>query len=507
MGVPINAPNSEYLLRTAGIDTPATGITPLHWYSGAMEAVPKGITGAVAAMGRAVNVAAQTRGKFGGGSIGSAAGFAPMAAGADPLGSNLYQGVEPDEFDKALTSLHEWSKLDPRATGFAPQIVSSTTRGLTILFMGSMLGGPIGGASLLGGVEGYNDYRDTRAAGVDEGTALAKAGLTAVTAGLGALVPLKVSGKTAMSLMGLGMQAEVAGNTALAKTLYSAARAAATAVTLPGRLATGAVVNVGFGASNRYATAQLLDSAGYKEMAAQYAALDERAILADAVLGLAFGAHGHISERMATAKKAEARAAKDSWYSRPTQDMVEDALDVRRQEMISRGAAGVPTDPVTARLDGELQDTAVAALVRGRLPEVTPEEAAHLTERTVVDPQRVELNQAWVEANKAVLGDLADFSEPVRIEVEPPSAPVKAEPAAMRMPQIGEETGAKISPMAQEQLTQIAASHPDLEVTLDDGRTVRASEMPEVLAESLARASKDGSLFEAAVACFLRTTL
>lgn len=62
-----------------------------------------------------------------------------------------------------------------------------------------------------------------------------------------------------------------------------------------------------------------------------------------------------------------------------------------------------------------------------------------------------------------------------------------------------------MDPIANEQMRQLAMRHPDVDVKLEDGRTVKASELPEIMAEDMAKVSKESSLIETAVGCFLRT--
>lgn len=72
-------------------------------------------------------------------------------------------------------------------------------------------------------------------------------------------------------------------------------------------------------------------------------------------------------------------------------------------------------------------------------------------------------------------------------------------------PKAAEPAGAKMEPAMQQAVTQLASTHPDMEVTLPDGSTVPASQLPEKIAQQLASAEQDSNLHDAAIACFLRT--
>jgi hypothetical protein len=61
--------------------------------------------------------------------------------------------------------------------------------------------------------------------------------------------------------------------------------------------------------------------------------------------------------------------------------------------------------------------------------------------------------------------------------------------------------------MADEAANQLAARHPDMDVQMPDGSTVKASQMPDALNEQMAKANQDSNLFTTAIGCFLRTML
>jgi hypothetical protein len=490
MGFVSNMPYDDYRLNTMGMDDPATQIRPDGAFSGLTTALGHSIVGGLAAVTRTWDAIASSNN-------------GTALYGGDWVNPPTEMPTAPGEHPTALTepikALQEWAKVDPRTTGPAAQVAGATARGLTIMGAGSLLGGPVAGAGLLGGTEGYNDFADSRAAGVEQTTALEKAGLTGGAAFAGAFLPMAVSGKVALNLAGLGMQAEVAGNSALANVLFGAGRAAAVmSANVAARLGTAAAVNTGFGMANRYLTSNLLESAGYHDMAAQYKTLDGQAIASDAVLGLAFGGFGLAEEVIGRRLGA---------LERPDQATIQAAFDVRRQEMLARGTGGLPTDPHTANLDLELQDRALADTLRGRDVQVDPAEARRIVEGSLLDPERVQAHEDWIAANQKLLGDLAETAYPVRMDL--PVQPFAVPEEGLARPAVPPtaEGAAKLDPMVQEQARQLAARAPDLDVQLPDGTTVKAADMQQAMAEQMAKASKDSSLIDVATACFLRTLL
>lgn len=495
MGFISNVQNDDYRINSMGSMAPITELTPDGMFSGTGEAIYKGVAGGLAKVGQSASDLLSA-------SAGSNAelGIAENPFVDQPAAMSALHSDTPTAapFADSLKSVQDWAKADPRTQGVGAQTLGATASGLTVFGLGTLVGGPVAGASLLGGTEGYSDYRESIAAGIDQKTALEKAGLTGAANFAGAFLPMKITKGAATGLMGLAMRAEVAGNDALATGLFGVAKAAATASTsVIAKLGTASAVNTGFGIANRYLTSSLLDDAGYKEMAAQNAPLDTQSIMADAIMGLAFGGIDHAFHR-----SNEAAAKRSSPADRPGPDLVQQALDARRMEMQSRAGAGIPADPHTATLDAELQDRALGDMLRGKTTEVTPDEANTIVKGSLADPERTTLNIAFNEAGVAVHGDLADFSEPVRVETKP-------EPFVAQEQQVpivpAAEGEAKLSPIAAESAAQLAARHPDLEVQMPNGQVVKAAELQDAIQQQIAAATSDSKLHDVAVACFLRT--
>ena len=77
--------------------------------------------------------------------------------------------------------------------------------------------------------------------------------------------------------------------------------------------------------------------------------------------------------------------------------------------------------------------------------------------------------------------------------------------AALTERPAGEATGPSFEPATQATIDQLAARHPDLDIELPDGSTVKASELPQKMQQMMAQAESDAKLHDVAVACFLRT--
>ncbi len=479
MGFVSNLPNDNYRKATLGADNPAMEIMPAGMFSGTLDALGRSVVGAGASVLNTLR-----------GAVTDAADATGEAMGLGPIGGADWMGSKTKEND-ALKALQEWAKIDPRTHGVGAQVAGSTVRGLTIASLGSLAGGPVGAGAMLGGVEGYEDYEKSLESGIDPNTALKKSILTGGAAAAGAFLPMKVGAGAAGRLTVLAAEAEVAGNTALAEIYKSSASAAAKMTGLGARIATGATINTTFGAANRWATSGILESAGYHDMAAQYKVLDTQAIVSDVILGAAFGAWGHLEDKLHP-------------LERPDPTKIEAALEVRKQEAISRGAAGIPTDMMTAGLDAELQTRGMGDLLRGREVTVTPEEALRIVDGVVLDPVRAATHAEYLESANTVLHGLLDTTEPTRLpDTQPVISKEEAAPVKPLAPPPAEGM-AKIDPIVNEQMQQMAARNPDLDVQLPDGRTVKASEMADALAEQLKNEHANANLIETAVGCFLR---
>lgn len=180
------------------------------------------------------------------------------------LGTDAVAGVDKwmgsPQPSQTLTDWHNSSlgllaslRPDPHTVGMAGQLLGGLTQAAPAMAGGFLAGGPVGMAAATGVTQGYTDFRMGQSEGLDTTTAAERATLTGVTSAAGAVLPV-----------GIG----------------------ASPVT---KVITGAIGNVAFGAGERKATSALLEARGYHDMAQQYKALDSSSLLADGVMGAAFG--------------------------------------------------------------------------------------------------------------------------------------------------------------------------------------------------------------------------
>lgn len=205
---------------------------------------------------------------------------------------------------------------NPATTGMAGQALHNVASALSRMAVGGTVAGPIGGAAVVGVSEGYA----TRATlqeeqHVDAGTAQQAGALSGALAGVGALLPAGVGTKLATKLLG------------------------------------GAAIQESAGMANRFALNEVLSSNGYTEQAKQYKVLDAQAMMADAVLGAAFGA-----------------------LHRPVMpSTVDAALTVADAHHAESVAPGVPVDPVSRQNHVDNLTASAEALLSGSdMPPLKP---------------------------------------------------------------------------------------------------------------------------------------
>ena len=144
------------------------------------------------------------------------------------------------------------TRADPMNMGAVAQVGHALGSVLTMGLAGGLIAGPVGAAAAIGGGSMYDKYKELRDQKVDEATALDVAGVTGAVMAASAALPAFM-GKTITTqvLSGIGM-------------------------------------NVPLGLVERGGSSELLENAGYAEMAKHYKALDGAAIAVDVVLGAAF---------------------------------------------------------------------------------------------------------------------------------------------------------------------------------------------------------------------------
>ncbi|ETS99853.1 hypothetical protein [Providencia alcalifaciens] len=174
---------------------------------------------------------------------------------------------------------------DRGTTGTAGQVMFSLFDIGGEALTGALVGGPLGGAMLVGGVQGFSDYEKLRADGVDKNTAINKATGEGLFAGLGVLTPMTLGFKGGGILAeSIGAQLTARGGT-LSSLAGTAARATPDIVYASGS-------NIAMGMAQRGFASQILKERGYNQLALQYDVYDKQAIAIDGILGVAFGGMG-----------------------------------------------------------------------------------------------------------------------------------------------------------------------------------------------------------------------
>lgn len=227
---------------------------------------------------------------------------------------------------------------DETASWVGKDIMFGLTETVPQFIGGTIIGGgdPLAGAAFVGGIQANKTMQLARDQGVDPVTAMAMGGLAGIAGVAGAFLPVK-----APSLIQGAFKGEVAQLTA--------------------NLSTGLATNVPFGMVNRQATSALLEERGYPEMAQQYKALDGSAMLADAVMGMAFAGFGHWAD-------ARARAFQEGnpLLPKPTPEQVDAALTIlNKQHAALETAPGLLTDPEAAMVHQRSLSTAIEQMLAG----------------------------------------------------------------------------------------------------------------------------------------------
>lgn len=194
----------------------------------------------------------------------------------------------------------------------------------------------VGGTSTTAGaIQGYADYEQGLAEGLDKSTAAQKGFVAGASTAIGGYIPLTMGFKlTPLAKSFIESQSRL--NTTLA---YGELFLQDIAYTVG--------VNVAVGTGYRGFTHEILQANGYNQMADQYKALDDEAMLVDTAFGLIFGG---------VAKYAEIR-----------QQRYVDALLAKNNQLHQNDAAmGIPTDLESLNLHDKALNKAFEDMVNDR---------------------------------------------------------------------------------------------------------------------------------------------
>ena len=194
----------------------------------------------------------------------------------------------------------------------------------------------VGGASATSGlIQGYADYENGLAGELDKVTSAQKGFISGAAVALGGYIPLTMgfrfspAAKSIIESQGKLSKAINYGSLTLQDIAYTAG------------------ANIAIGAGYRGFTHEILKANGYAQMANQYKALDDTAMLIDAAFGLFFGG---------VAKYAELRQ----------QNIVDALLAKNNQIHQTDSAVGIPTDIETLNAHNTALNKAFDDMINGR---------------------------------------------------------------------------------------------------------------------------------------------
>lgn len=386
-----------------------------------------------------------------------------------------------EKMQEAQNATRNYSKSlapDPRTTGSAANLVQGFSHAVTEFSAGSLAGGPVAGASLLGASEGYAHYQDLRDEGVDEGTAKKSAILTGLASGAGAVLPMSLPAKWLAGLSTTG--------------------------TLLTQAGTGAAVNTAFGAASRLASAKILEDAGYPEMAEQQKPWDALNMATDAITGLFFGAHAGLHGLKAADVDPSIRDA---------------AKVVQNRQEIADRAPGIPVDMKSAAVHRQALETALGDLMSDHPVELNADDMDGATfarpEENTVEARSIMRDEFM---KSGVLDDAAAFDRWLAGEEEPKPKEQRTaekppeEPAEAPQGEVPEQFKKEVDEEKEpgEQASQAGAQRaitdrPDLQIVNEDGEAKPAADEMDRAKEAESQANKEAEpMFSAAVQCEAR---
>jgi hypothetical protein len=225
-------------------------------------------------------------------------------------------------------------------------------------------------------------------------------------------------------------------------------------------------------------------------MADQAKVFDGQAMLADTIMGAAFGAFGHYTHGAAPERvnPADVDAAAAT--------LVEDHLN--------RSAPGIPTDPEVANLHVDTMQHAIDDLTNGR-DVTTPSEtdARTLVQGSLPDPAQ-DMAPTILEAAHSELPGFTDAVEPIKeVAPEPPVEGPALQPLQPKAE--GEPAPRPLDDMVHAQLDPLVRRYGDMQVTREDGTVGKLSDVAREMQQEAADADRLAKAHEAAAACFIRT--
>ena len=459
MGYLNTTPDDDYNLQTmAQGGNTTTELPGASGFDGMLTAVPKALTSAIGSVGGLAEnaldktvVGDNVRGIFSGidqvnSGLKPLLGYDPM-----PLGKE-----QRDSANAATAVMSKWAATgeDPRITGALGRTVFGPVKALGIIAGATPVVGPWGAAALYGSTEAHDSYQTDIAAGIDPTTATEKAAVAGAVGFGGAAIP--IVGKT-----------------------------------LLGKVASGIAGNVGLDIAGRTASWGVLKANGYDAQADQQKIFDGQSIMADIIMGAAFGAHSHLTEG-ASIKPSEVNPAD-----------VDTSAAVLAQGQFEHSAPGVPVDPATANTHVRVMSEALDSVANGDTPNVSADDARTLSEGTLPDPIH-DTAAAITEAAHAELPGFSDAVAPIA-EIEPPARAAGEPLGPIPSDAEGKPAPAQFDDITQQRIDRLTSKYGDLQITDDNGETQSVSQVAKQMQNEMADADSMGKAHEAAAACFMST--
>lgn len=351
------------------------------------------------------------------------------------------------------------TRADPMNMGAVAQVGHALGSVLTMGLAGGLIAGPMGAAGAIGGGSMYDKYNELRDQGVDRETALDVSGVTGAVMAVGSALPAFM-GKTLTTqvLSGIGM-------------------------------------NVPLGMVERGASSELLENAGYSEMAKHYKALDGAAIAVDMVLGAAFPLGARALRRNVPQAEIDA------------------AMDANRT---------IANDNVHPALPGTLEDAAAVKAAEDSFAKQLLEEGKSLEE--IIVPSKVYENAVENPAvAKAAADSVSSFDELAAKEGYAPLKKMEADADSMgrayaeayaekdaiqvlpEKPVVeAKAEGKMVEAHTSDRASNIIAQKEGMTVVDDNGQVVKASELIAKAEADFKQEQKEIDLYKVAVECAVR---
>jgi hypothetical protein len=355
--------------------------------------------------------------------------------------------------DKYRNDVIAWANQanDPRLFGGGAILAGHILKGGIEFGAGDLVAGPWGGAALLAGSTGDSAYHDLRAQGVDDATAQNVAAAEGLAAGVGATLPFGAGDSIARSVL------------------------------------QGALLNTGLGIAGRGAKEEILRANGYDDMASQQRAFDGGSLLADGILGAAFGFLGHAGGDHALPGD-------------PLPSEVDAASAVAAEDHFNDVAPGVATRPDVANAHVNTLYEHMDAMLHDREPTPPDADTAQtIANGIVLNPENLDVaaKMSYTINSEPVMEGMWNAPE------VPDAAPVAQLPEGVAVPVFdGPVTGDAVQDQA---LAALVARDPGAPVTDGNGIAVSIADYVQGLRQQMADAEQNSNLVDAAVQCFAST--